>query len=121
MLDPNCGICGLVAEPTLLQACFRCDVTFHLNPYANVEGIDCGDAVIGLELGVYFYCTPCLGAMNDEANAFAAQQARELAIERRPGWTATPPLAVPPRRPAAAPRRRRFRRIDAPMDARTDG
>ena len=112
MLDANCGICGLAAEPTLLQACFRCDVTFHLNPYANVAGIDCGDAVAGVEMGVYFYCTPCLGAMNDEANALAAQYAREREIERRPGWRAAPPLPAPTRSTTAAPRRR-FRRVDA--------
>ena len=118
MAETSCGICGLAAEAALLQACFRCDATFHLNPYSNVAGIDCGDAVLGVELGVYCYCTPCLAAMNDEANAFAAQQAREREIERRPGWTAAPPalaepLAAPLRVPAAAPRRRRFRRTDA--------
>lgn len=114
MADEGCGICGLEAEPLLLQVCFRCDVSYHLNPYSNREGIDCGDAIIGPELGVYYYCAPCLVAINDEVNALVAQQAQAMEIERRPGWTATPPSSVPPAppRPAGAPPRRRFRRID---------
>lgn len=126
MADDNCGICGLVAEPVLLQLCFRCDVSYHLNPYSNREGIDCGDAIIGPELGVYYYCSPCLVAINDEVNVLIAQQTQATEIERRPGWTAAPPAAQPvarsspqpatpkpPARPAGSPPRRRFRRIDS--------
>ncbi len=129
--DP-CGICGLEADPVLLQMCFRCDSLYHLNPYSNREGIDCGDAVIGPELGVYYYCTPCLVVINDEINTMVSQEAQAMEVERRPGWTATPPAAPatpppsraevpaptdppaapPARRPAEAPPRRRFRRID---------
>ncbi len=120
----NCGICGLDAEPVLLQMCFRCDVQYHLNPYSNREGIDCGDAIIGPELGVYYYCSPCLVAINDEINALVLQESQALEVQRTPGWTATPPMspAAPapaatsdaprPPRPAGAPARRRFRRID---------
>lgn len=125
-----CGICGLDAEPVLLQMCFRCDTQYHLNPYSNREGIDCGDAIIGPELGVYYYCAPCLVAINDEINAAVLQQTQEMEMERRPGWTAPgvtpsvvfePPAARPapseaprpaPSRPTGAAPRRRFRRID---------
>ena len=126
MADDNCGICGLEAAPVLLQLCFRCDVSYHLNPYSNRDGIDCGDAIIGPELGVYYYCSPCLVAINDEVNVLIAQQTQETAIERRPGRTAapaapppSPPAAQPaaaqaaaPARPGGSPQRRRFRRID---------
>jgi hypothetical protein len=120
----NCGICGVGAEPVLLQMCFRCDVQYHLNPYSNREGIDCGDAIIGPELGVYYYCSPCLVAINDEINALVLQESQALEVQRRPGWTALPPTveapapsAPPPARsapprPAGSPPRRRFRRID---------
>lgn len=125
MATDTCGICELEAEAVLLQMCFRCDVTYHLNPYSNVEGIDCGDAIIGPELGVYYYCAPCLVAINDEFNHLAAQEAQAIEVQRRPGWTATPPpshtptASPPPPAPRAAvpraagtPPRRRFRRID---------
>ena len=121
-----CGICGVGAEPVLLQMCFRCDVQYHLNPYSNREGIDCGDAIIGPELGVYYYCAPCLVAINDEVNALVFQQTQEQEIERRPGWTAPgmvapaapvpaaapPKNTPPPARPTGTTPRRRFRRID---------
>jgi hypothetical protein len=120
----SCGICGVEAEPVLLQMCFRCDVQYHLNPYSNREGIDCGDAIIGPELGVYYYCAPCLVAINDEVNALVLQQTQAMEQERRPGWVApgfsspavepaSPPPARPaPPRPAGSPPRRRFRRIE---------
>ncbi|MGE3856675.1 MAG: hypothetical protein AB7G21_06945 [Dehalococcoidia bacterium] len=124
----TCGICGVDAEPLLLQMCFRCDTQYHLNPYSNREGIDCGDAIIGPELGVYYYCAPCLVAINDEINALVLQETQAQEMERRPGWVAPgmaasmpsaeapaptpPPARSAPPRPAGSPPRRRFRRID---------
>ncbi len=95
----TCGICALVAAPGLLQACFRCDVRFHLNPYAHVAGIDCGDAVLGPEAGVVYYCAPCLEAINDEVLAAEAASAQARNIERRPGWRAAPPTSTSPTQP----------------------
>jgi len=124
----TCGICGVGAEPVLLQMCFRCDTQYHLNPYSNREGVDCGDAIIGPELGVYYYCAPCLAAINDEINALVLQETQAQELDRRPGWTAPgvtpstparaeapapPPVRpAPPPRPATSTPRRRFRRID---------
>lgn len=128
MTDDNCGICGLGAEPVLLQMCFRCDTLYHLNPYSNVEGIDCGDAIIGTELGLYYYCSPCIVAINDELNELVMQESQQRESERQPGWRAPgatvpetpaapspPPSSSPspaPPRAAGSPPRRRFRRID---------
>lgn len=132
MADDQCGICGLAAEPVLLQMCFRCDTLYHLNPYSNVAGIDCGDAIIGTELGLYYYCSPCIVAINEELNELVLQESQQReAQQRQPGWRATPaadaapseapapssapasatPSAAPPRA-AGSPPRRRFRRID---------
>ncbi len=127
MADDACGICGVAAEPVLLQMCFRCDTLYHLNPYSNVEGIDCGDAVIGAELGLYYYCSPCIVAINEEINELVMQESQQREAQRQPGWrapgtvseapaepSAPPPSSTPPAAPraTAAPPRRRFRRID---------
>lgn len=131
MADDACGICGVAAEPVLLQMCFRCDTLYHLNPYSNVEGIDCGDAIIGTELGLYYYCSPCIVAINDEINDLVLQESQQREAERQPGWRAasapgttvsetpapppTKPSTAPPAAPPRAvgsPPRRRFRRID---------
>ena len=87
----TCGICGVEAAPRLIQRCLRCDTAFHLNPYSNVEGIDCGDAVMNTAddgFGVDYYCNPCIGAVNDEIVEATAAQVRLDAVERRPGWRA---------------------------------
>lgn len=64
----QCGICGQhESQARLLENCSECDVTFHLNPRNDVEGIDCGDAVIGPELGVYFFCQNCIDRSDDQA------------------------------------------------------
>ncbi|MFA7248434.1 MAG: hypothetical protein WC273_02265 [Dehalococcoidia bacterium] len=99
MADGRCDVCGVEAEPVLLHACFRCDAKYHLNPYSNVDGIDCGDAVLGPEEGLFYYCAPCLDEIDREFKAF-------FAGIRKP--------VQPPERPATAgsPPRRRFRRID---------
>ena len=132
MATDICGICSLEADILLLQSCFRCDTTYHLNPSSKDPGIDCGDALIGPELGVYYYCNPCLTAINDEEIALTAQQAQlqmqASSIQRTPGWTmpglaapgAPEPAAPPPVRASTPPQprtagatpRRRFRRID---------
>jgi len=123
----TCGICGREADVLLLQSCFRCDTTYHLNPSSREPGIDCGDAILGAELGVYYYCNPCMEVINEEESAQAAQAMQMQfgsGVELKPGWRmpsmtdsapadpAPPPAAPPPpRSPEAAPRRR-FRRID---------
>ena len=105
----RCGVCGIEDEPELLTYCFRCAIMFHLNPYSNRPGRDCGDAVLGeVELGVFYYCEPCLVILNDEA----------IAAERGNAPSQSPPLppsvAAPPPPPPAPPgTRRRFRRVDS--------
>ena len=69
-------------------------------------GIDCGDAVIGPEMGVYYYCEPCLVAINAEINAAVFAETQTMAEQRQPGWRAPggePTLesfAMPPSAPA---------------------
>lgn len=98
MTANRCGICELEADPILLQMCFRCDTNFHLNPYNTTDGIDCGDAVVGEEMGVYYYCGPCLVAMNEEMSIVMAQQAQSASPGSGPGWRATPgdPMGMDP-------------------------
>lgn len=91
MTERQCGICELVAGARLLQECFRCNTPFHLNPYSNVEGIDCGDAVLASDpesFGIEYYCNPCIDAINDEIQAAEAARKRLDGVERRPGWRA---------------------------------
>lgn len=71
----TCEICDETAETELLQECFECGRTFHLNPYNNRPGKDCGDALIGASFGVHYYCTPCLEAASGEANSGGAASA----------------------------------------------
>jgi hypothetical protein len=133
-----CRVCGEAEpRPELLSECFGCDRPFHLNPYANRPGKDCGDAWIGDDaLTLQFYCRDCIERSRREAGGapptrsdvgpapggspvgtaagtfeelFAGmEQLQALLDTRRPA----PPGAPPParRRPAAA--RRRYRRID---------
>lgn len=129
----HCEICGRdEGDPRLLQQCFGCDVTFHLNPSTSADGIDCGDAWVGEELGINYYCQRCIDRIQVEA---MAQQDEDpaLAQERRlleaisgaavPGAPPSPPSTAnptppssnepPPRRPRRGPRRR-YRRLDRP-------
>ena len=56
----TCEICDEESSLELLQHCFSCNRSYHLNPFSNKPGKDCGDAVIGESLGVYYYCHDCL-------------------------------------------------------------
>jgi hypothetical protein len=56
----TCEICDEQSISELLQQCFSCSRTYHLNPFSNKPGRDCGDAVIGESLGVYYYCRACM-------------------------------------------------------------
>ena len=129
----HCEICGRdESDPRLLQQCFGCDVTFHLEPSSGADGIDCGDAWVGEELGVYYYCQRCIDRMQSEALGQHGDDAA-LARERQllqttsgaevPGAAPPPPATPeaappssdgpPPRRSRRGPRRR-YRRLDRP-------
>lgn len=120
----RCAICdGVEADARLIATCYDCGQPFHLNPYSDREGIDCGDAVLGENLGLYLLCNPCLGeheaaaapppgvdpararaeamiaALHGDALGFPAAPAPRPALP--------PPAGSRPRRP-----RRRYRRID---------
>ena len=96
--------------PSLLESCIGCGATFHLNPRNDVEGIDCGDAVLGPEFGVHFYCQNCI----DRAGAEAGGERAPAEAQPQPPLTPKPGGdAPPPRQPRAAPPRR-YRRIDRP-------
>ena len=105
MADTRCAVCGLEDDPVLLARCFRCGETFHLNPYSNRPGRDCGDAILGeVEMGVHYYCNPCLEAMNVEAGGGgstrpgAARAATGATAARHTGGGAPP---LPARRPVS--------------------
>lgn len=127
----RCEICGREeSDPRLLQQCFGCGVTFHLNLGSGEDRIDCGDAWVGEELGVYYHCQRCIDQL--QAEALAQHTDPALARERQllqtisgaelPG-AAPPPAAPapappsadqpPPRRSRSGPRRR-YRRLDRP-------
>ena len=97
--EDRCAICGEQAEAALLQECFHCGRTFHLNPYNNQPGQDCGDALIGESLGVHYLCDICIEAANNEASGETSSSA------------ATAPSPPPPAPTRETPRRR-YRRQD---------
>lgn len=128
-----CDVCGLAVEDArLIQQCFSCDRWFHLNPRQDVDGIDCGDAWLGQNLGVEYYCQVCIDEQRDEALAAHGGDAGRLAQHEvmqmvTPGAmmppASTPPpsrratrrdgdAASPPPKPVRTPRRRRYRRLD---------
>ena len=121
----GCSICGQAEpDPRLLQNCFECGNPFHLNPRADIEGRDCGDAWIGETLGIEYYCQTCIDRLQaeslpEQADAATARYA-ELLQAMAPG---APPLATPqapsmtraselPPKPERPRVRRRYRRID---------
>lgn len=117
--DHRCEICGVVeTNGDLISQCFGCQRDFHLNPRSDIEGIDCGDALIGPALGIEFYCQDCIAVVEGRAAAqLADQDAPPGASPTAPAITppTTPPTApssdLPPRR-ATRPPQRRYRRID---------
>lgn len=104
----QCAICEIEDEDILLAVCFRCGQWFHLNPYQR-PGRDCGDAILGdEEMGVHYYCNPCLGEMQEESMAaYQAAYPPPAEAAAPPSEPSTPATSAPPRP------RRRFRRIDS--------
>jgi predicted nucleic acid-binding Zn-ribbon protein len=96
----RCEICGEDGAAELLQDCFHCGRRYHLNPYNNQPGKDCGDAVIGASLGVHYLCDVCLEELSEEATTGETARAASTAPH-----APTPPPAAP-RDPGATPRRR---------------
>ena len=121
----GCWICGLAeSDPRLLQDCFECGNPFHLNPRADIEGRDCGDAWIGESLGVEYYCQTCIDRLQAESMGQHVDPATAryagLIQAMTPGG---PALATPvppararaselPPRPLRPRTRRRYRRLD---------
>ncbi len=135
--EMTCAVCGeAVTDTGLLSECRSCGSLFHLNPRADIEGIDCGDVWTGdaEAPALQFHCQPCI----DRSRAAAPTQAAPAEAPPTPpgipplppgappemlaamaGWPTpvdpgAPPAAAdapPPVRPRPQ-RRRRFRRID---------
>ena len=96
--DRTCAVCGeSAADPGLISECGACGVAFHLNPRADVEGIDCGDVWTGgpEAPALQFYCQPCIDRSQ------SAARARDVAIAASDG-PPTPP-GMPPLPPGAPP------------------
>jgi hypothetical protein len=98
----RCEICGEGGAVELLQDCFRCGRRYHLNPYNNQPGKDCGDAVIGASLGVQYLCDICLEELNVDATAGRQPAAAAPLVPPAP----PPPPPAPSRAPGETPRRR---------------
>ena len=133
--DLACAVCGQsVTDPALLSDCGDCGMAFHLNPRADVEGIDCGDVWTGgpEAPALQFYCRPCIDRTQDAAREQDAAITAVDAPSTPPGMPPLPPGAPPgmlaamagwatpdeppPDAPPSVPprprRRRRFRRVD---------
>ena len=111
--DLTCAVCGETAEAaTLLAECFECDRWFHLNPYSNQPGKDCGDAVIGPTDGIETTCNECIEAA--ERRRVAALGPDRAKAEGLAGTVLGGQVPLPPARPGQAPTegRRAFRRVD---------
>ncbi len=66
--NPICYICDLSdAAVEFFQQCYSCGQTFHLNPFSNKPGKDCGDAILGESQGLYYYCELCLTQTQEPA------------------------------------------------------
>lgn len=126
----TCAVCAeSVADAGLLSECISCGMSFHLNPRADVEGIDCGDVWTGgpESPALQFHCRPCIDRAHGAEDAAVAAEAPAVPPGMPPlppgappemlaamaGWAkpdeaaTDAPLPVPPRA-----RRRRFRRVD---------
>ena len=102
----SCIVCAEESEQGVMAVCFRCGEWYHLNPYQNRPGKDCGIAAISdEESGIDYYCNNCIEEMRME---FADEQRRQNIAAK--AAAAPAPAPAPPT--SAAPRRR-FRRIDS--------
>jgi hypothetical protein len=111
--DLTCAVCGQVADSALLLTeCFDCARWFHLNPYSNQPGKDCGDAGIGPNEGVETFCQDCLDAREREYEArLGRDRARAESMARSflgDGIQLPPSTGSVPSEPA----RRALRRVE---------
>ena len=112
--DLTCAICEEVAEePAHLAECLECSRWFHLNPYSNRPGKDCGDAVIGMGDGIETTCNDCIEAA--ERRRVAALGAERSKLEGLAGTILGSHFPLPTERAGEAPAegaRRTFRRVE---------
>ena len=98
--DMTCAVCGeSVDDPALLSDCRSCGDRFHLNPRADIAGIDCGDVWTGDSEApaLQFYCRPCI----DRSQAAAEAQAQ--GVQAAPAAMPPMPPGAPPLPPGAPP------------------
>ena len=70
--DTTCAVCGeSVNDSALLAECRACGALFHLNPRADIEGIDCGDVWTGdaEAPALQFHCQPCIDRLRGGGQA----------------------------------------------------
>ncbi len=104
--NQQCAICGEAeADRRFLHECFGCGRYYHLNPFNNRPGKDCGDAVMAEEFGLFYYCAQCLITIDEEYRAANN-------IEAAPGPNSGKDLSGLPPRTDRPSRPRRYRRID---------
>lgn len=112
--DLTCAVCNEPAEDAAqLAECFECSRWYHLNPYSNQPGKDCGDAMIGATDGVETICNDCIEAA--ERRRVATLGADRARAEGLAGTILGGHIPLPPERPGEPPAegaRRVFRRVD---------
>ncbi|MCK9495580.1 MAG: hypothetical protein M0R75_08800 [Dehalococcoidia bacterium] len=112
--DLVCAVCHEEAEDaSLLSECLDCSRWYHLNPYSNRPGKDCGDAMLGSGDGVETICNDCIEAA--EHRRVAALGADRAKAEGLAGTVLGSHIPLPPQRPGEAPpegARRAFRRVE---------
>ncbi|MSQ35732.1 MAG: hypothetical protein EXR63_01110 [Dehalococcoidia bacterium] len=96
----TCTVCNEPEPPpALLSECFGCAQPYHLNPYANRPGKDCGDAWIGDDaLTLQFFCQRCIDRARQQAGAAPATRS-----DVGPASGGSPIGAVPSALPATQP------------------
>lgn len=111
--DLTCAVCEEEAESILhLAECFTCRRLFHLNPYNNRPGKDCGDAGLGSVEGIETYCADCIDAARRmEAAGSDSDQARVASIVRTVLGEGMQLPQGSSNRPPVPGQRRTFRRV----------
>lgn len=112
--DLTCAVCNEPAEEVAyLSECLACSRWFHLNPYSNRPGKDCGDAMIGQTDGIETTCNDCIESA--ERRRIAALGADRAKAEGLAGTILGSHIPLPPDRPGASrpsEGTRTFRRVD---------